>query len=109
MIDQRFSLQSFTKAGLDTELSRRLAEELAAEIQDELDSVLGAAVDRIVSRLNAMGHALVPDGSPAPGEYSYREAERPCECYECGLRVAVDASVSTGFTHLAYADFGTGD
>ena len=99
MIDQRFSKKEFEHAGKDSPSARQLADRLAEEITSELHGAIQAELQRIVMKLNGMGHNLrlyVEN----PGELAYRDDSGDGDNYQCDLRVAADCVVSTGYAHL---------
>ena len=100
MIDDRFSLRSFEALGKDTEVAKARAEQLAREVLVELEPVLRQAFERVVAKLNAIGHQLRPYGEQSPGEVDYRDDYEDEAGYQCRLRLAADLVISTGFAHL---------
>ena len=104
MIDERFSVTSFSERGLDSPAAQELANLLAREIQEEMHRIISANMRTIVQRLNAMGHALEPDQPPVPGDVSYRDEWEDEDGYHCKLRVGFDTIVSVGYAHLTSGD-----
>ena len=102
MLDEKYSRAAFEATGLDTAAAASLAASLQHDILVELDVVIRDRFLQIARRLNELGHRLKPYSPSAPGELSFRDdfGEEGTESYGCGLRVAVDCVVSTGFAHL---------
>jgi hypothetical protein len=100
MIDDTFSKESFSTAGLDTPEARSLADQLAKEIQAVIHLTVVKEIDLIIKKLNQMGHNLRLYEDPTPGDISYRDDNDNNENYQCYLRIAIDTIISTGYSHL---------
>ncbi|CAN5361711.1 hypothetical protein BH10ACI2_BH10ACI2_06220 [soil metagenome] len=104
MIDKRFSAEAFTKAGIDSDESRKLADMPAEEVASELHQIIEAKVTQIVEDLNSIGHDLRPESAPIVGDISFRDDYRVDDTYKCKLRLAVDTVISTGNSHLTASE-----
>jgi MoaA/NifB/PqqE/SkfB family radical SAM enzyme len=100
MIDERFSAIAFDQLGLDTDGAAQLADLLAEELQKEMHQVIVTHLDRIIEKLNSMGHNLKPYGEHIPGDVAYRDDTEDKTGYHCKLRVAFDSVISTGYAHV---------
>ena len=79
-----------------------LSYELKISIHRELHSQVNRFVNRVIARLNALGHNLRPDYDPEPGDYAYRDDWFEGDEYHCRLRVGVDDVISVGYRDLIH-------
>lgn len=104
MVDERFSSESFDALGLDSEAAKELSELLADETLKEIHVVAESAFQKIIERLNKMGHNLKLEYSAIPGDISYRDDWKDRSGYHCKLRLGLDIIVSAGYAHLISED-----
>jgi len=100
MIDDRFSAEAFEKCGPDSDAARKLSDDLADEIQKQVHTATTEYMEKIIRKLNSMGHNLKPYGEIRPGDISYRDDAGHGAAYTCKLRLAADTVVSAGYSHL---------
>ena len=79
-----------------------LSYELKTSIHRELHPQVNRFVNRVIARLNALGHSLRPDYDPEPGDYGYRDDWFEGDEYHCRLRVGVDDVISVGYRDLIH-------
>ena len=94
MIDEKFSLDAFSKQLDDNNESQGLSKLLEREIQGELQILLEEKLKEIVKQLNSLGHNLTLYYTPELGDISYRDISQE----KCLLRISVDCIVSVGFS-----------
>lgn len=104
MVNERFSASAFDALGIDSKEAREHADLLAEEIQMEMHKVIFSHFEKIIKKLNEMGHNLKPYGEIRPGEISFRNDYEDENGYKCKLRVAIDTIVSTGYAHIIEPD-----
>lgn len=96
MIDNKFSSEAFSEAGLGTPMARQLAKELQTAILEELDPSLTAAMNSVIEKLNKLGHKLKPYGPQHADEKHFREKyDGDAQPYK--FLVAIDMVVSVGY------------
>lgn len=101
MIDDRFSLEKFESLGEDTAAAEELAEALSSEIQKEIHETILKEFIGIIGKLNKLGHNLSVYEDIQFGNYAFRDDfTDENNNYKCRLRVALDFTVSTGFSNL---------
>jgi hypothetical protein len=103
MIDERFSADSFAKLGLDTKESRDLADSLEREVNKEMQQVIEPAFEKIITKLNLLGHNLKLEQERTTGEISFRDDNND-NGYHCKLRLAFDYLTSAGYADLLSLD-----
>jgi hypothetical protein len=98
MIDKKYSSQSFSAKGLDTDESRKLADELAEAVQNEMKLVAKSKLEEIIKKLNELEYTF--SLCDELGDYlSYcSEVEREGVHYK--LKIDFDIVIATGYAHL---------
>jgi hypothetical protein len=96
MIDDRFSLPAFSELGLNSEEAQDRATELEAAVLEELHPAVLEAFEKVVARLNGMGHRLSAEYDALPGDISFQDLSNG----ECKLRLSLDLVVSAGYCHM---------
>lgn len=102
MIDDRFSAAAFSKAGLNTDDARQLADALEVAVQRNLDGALREAMGQIVAKLNSMGHNLTPELPVESGRLVFFDLDPASDQWhqDTKLRLALDTTVSAGYHHF---------
>lgn len=108
MIDERFSVEAFARAGYGTKMARALSRELQVELQKQLDVVIQPAVLEVIERLNILGHHLAPVGELLPGDKQFREP-RSEDDPRYRFLVAVDVVITVGYPDTVDKDLGFDD
>jgi len=100
MIDEKFSSETFARLGLDTDESRKLADVLQQEVNEEMRRIIEPAFERIVAKLNSLGHNLKLELEKANGEISFRDEYNDANGYHCKLRLGFDYVTSAGYADV---------
>ncbi len=94
-----FSPSVFEHLAGDADAARRLADALEDAVLAEVGAAARAKFREIVAELNAVGHHLMPHGSPTPG---CEEAKDYTDPNQCALRLGIDLTVTAGYRDVRF-------